>query len=139
MFGICIVLLDVLPPKNQLKSILNLWFGPAKYEVGNLPPLVADSEPFLKEVHILLQAPLAFVDGGVQSSQPSLPALLTIPSCVRKLTWVLLVLDEFYYSIIQLLWNTRPVLGTITHDKALENIVFVLGPLGFITSKLLNK
>lgn len=139
MFWICIVLLDVLPPENQLKSILNLWFGPSKDEVSNLPPLVANSEPFLKEVHILFKAPLAFVDGGVQSSQPSLPALLTIPGCVWKLTRILLVLDEFYYSIIQLLGNTWPVLGTIFHDKVMEDIIFVLGPLGFITSKLLNK
>ena len=96
----------------------------------------------MEEVNILFQGPLLLVDGGVQSSEPSLTALLAVTSCIGHFVFacgVIILLEVVQDSVIQSLSDVRPILSTVISDELYEDLIFFLRPFGFVSSEFLNE
>lgn len=87
--GIMLICLHELSTHDKLKPIFHLRLSPSFYQIGYLSPLVTNIQPFIKEVNIVLNGPLALVDRRIQCRQPSLPALLAI-SLNKRVVFLLL-------------------------------------------------
>lgn len=101
---IVVVLLNVLSSEDQFKSIFDLRLGSTLDKVSDLSPFVSNCEPFLKEINVLLQAPLLLIDRWVQSCEPSLTALLSISGSESGTLLVVRrwILDILKHCIIEL-------------------------------------
>ena len=52
-------------PEDELEPVFDLGLCASIDKVGDLPPPVANLQPLLKEVYILFETPLLFVDRRV--------------------------------------------------------------------------
>ena len=95
----------------------------------------------MEKVNILFQGPLLLVNGGVQSGEPSLTALFAVTSCIGHFVFTcgVRILDVVQDSVIQSLSDVRPILSAVVADELYEDLIFFLGPFGFVSSKLLNE
>ena len=117
---IVVVLLNVLSSEDQFKSIFDLRLGSTLDKVGDLSPFVSNCEPFLKEINVLLQAPLLLIDRWVQSCEPSLTALLSISGSESGTLHVVRrwILDILKHCIIELFSDSWPVSSSVACDKS---------------------
>lgn len=84
---------------------------------------------------------MLLIDGRIQSCQPPLSALLSIPGSESGPLFVVerRVLNVLKHSIIELLSNCGPVFSPIALNELDQHQVLFLSPLGLVSSKLLNE
>lgn len=88
-----------------------------------------------------MQTPLLLIDGRIQGREPPLTALLAISGSEGSAVLVLRrgISDVLHHSVIKLLGDGRPILGSVTSDQAHQSHVLFLSPLRFVSPKLLNE
>lgn len=127
--------------QDQLEPIFDLGLSAALDQVGDVAPFVAELLPDLEEGDVFLDVPLALVDRGVESGEPSFATLLAVPlgEGVEVLLFFGQVVEELADLHEELVGEVGPVLGALLDDELFEDLVLLVGPLGLVASDLLDE